>query len=96
MFVPSLDNVQSVYCGRVNTCCCGCAGKHSYPSSFAGQGKAILGYDFDDSDLSDRAVKTVFNKVFGGKYGPAKRNSVIDDSIYYVDTKTRTYIVYFK
>jgi hypothetical protein len=97
MFQPKIENVQSVYSGRVATCCCGCAGKHSYPESSRGRGKEIRGYDISDDEISDRSVKTIFNKVFGGKYGEhdvVRKNN--GDVIYCsVDTDTRTYIVYF-
>lgn len=96
MFQPKIENVVSVYSGKRDYCCCGCSGKHTYTEAARGRGKELRGYDIGEDEISDRSVKTIFNKVFGGKYGPAKQNTIDDDSIYYLDTDTRTYIVYFQ
>ena len=69
----TLENVQSVYSGKPG-CACGCLGKHTYPQSARGRGKEIRGYDIGEDEISDRTVKILFNKVFGGKYGEPKGN----------------------
>lgn len=102
----TLENVQSVYSGKPG-CCCGCNGTHKYPSDARGRGKELRGYEIGEDEISDRSVKIIFNKVFGGKLGPAIPNGtwdatkqgpcdVEDEKIYYVETDTRLLIVYFK
>ena len=49
------DQIISVYSGRPG-CCCGCLGKHSYPSSPIARQVASKkrGYPIDDDEISDR------------------------------------------
>lgn len=89
-----LEDVVSVYSGKANRCCCGCSGKHTYSS--AHRDTVRRGYEVLDEEVNDRSVKMIFNKVFSGKYGPAIQNSPDDETIWYVDTDTRSYIVYLK
>lgn len=98
MFEPKLENVESVYSGKNGMCCCGCSGKHFYPESMSKRGVEIRGYKIGEDEVSDRSVKRIFNKVFGGKLGPALQNTVGEDQIYYNESENckRIYIVYFK
>lgn len=102
----TLENVQSVYSGKPG-CCCGCNGTHKYPSDARGRDKELRGYDIGEDEISDRSVKIIFNKVFGGKLGPAIPNSEREgltaeqaaeegEKIFFVETDTRLLIVYFK
>ena len=54
-----LDRVMSVYSGKMNTCCCGCAGKHSHSSKAEELGEKMQDY----YQVSDRSVKIITNKV---------------------------------
>lgn len=80
----TLDNVQSVYSGKANRCCCGCSGKHTHVAD------VNRGYPITADEVNDRTVKIIFNKVM--KAGAVK----ISDTCYSVDTDTRTYVVYLK
>jgi hypothetical protein len=87
----TIDNVASVYSGKVNLCACGCAGKHSYSTEHKTWAGKNRGYEVRDEEISDRTVKTIFNKVM-----KAPNMQMITPEIATFNTKTRTYVVYFK
>ena len=59
-FLPlNLEKVTSVYSGKPNKCCCGCAGKHYYASATRARAGKARGYAVTDEDISDRMVKKV-------------------------------------
>lgn len=97
-FVPNLENVVSVYSGKAYSCACGCKGKHTYASAYVNMASAIRGYEVKPDEVNDRTVKMIFNKVFGGKYGPALNNDDTNQNhdIYYLIKGNREYIIYFK
>ena len=76
----TLANVRKVYSGKPG-CMCGCRGKYSYA-----QGCADSEYD----EVNERSVKIIFNKVMND---PKHK---IEDGIAFVDTGTRSLVVYFK
>ena len=76
----TLANVRKVYSGR-HGCMCGCRGKYSYAA-----GCAESQYD----EVNERSVKILFNKVMNN---PARK---VEDGIAFVDTDTRSLVVYFK
>ena len=80
----TFSNVASVYSGKRNTCCCGCAGTHTRAST--SKEKMEDYYVVDDAK-----VKRVWNKVFGGKNG----DPVVSDTYAYVEVGTRMHVVYF-
>lgn len=60
----TVADVQSVYSGRANTCCCGCAGNHRYPSGpMRLEAGTARGYEVTDDEVSDREVKRVLGLV---------------------------------
>lgn len=62
--VLTVADVQSVYSGRANTCCCGCAGNHRYPSGpMRLEAGTARGYEVTDDEVSDRSVKRVLGLV---------------------------------
>lgn len=60
---PTLDQVRSVYSGIYGKCCCGCAGKHSYRSDLREEASKNRGYPVQDDEVSDLAVKRIYNKI---------------------------------
>lgn len=95
-----LQDVQSVYTGAFGKCCCGCAGKHRYPTSQKDNGKKLRGYEIGTEEVSDRAVKLAFNKVKRALEGKSE-DWVVDYN--YKDfvsvknvTETRVTVVYLK
>ena len=61
------EEVESVYTGKAGACCCGCAGKHTYPESARGRAMELRGWgEFTDSELSDRVVKRLITQVNRG------------------------------
>lgn len=87
----TIDNVSSVYSGKINRCACGCAGKHTYSTAHKTWASKDRGYNVDDEEVNDRTVKTIFNKVM-----KASNMQMITPEIATFDTETRTYVVYFK
>ncbi len=67
----TVDNVMSVYSGRPHTCCCGCAGKHTYNSKHVKVASRDRGYKVTPAEIGDRTVALVLNKL--------KRNSTCID-----------------
>ena len=76
----TLANVRKVYSGR-HGCMCGCRGKYSYAAGCT---------DSEYDEVNERSVKILFNKVMNN---PARK---IEDNIAFVDTDTRSLVVYFK
>ena len=84
------DQVLSVYSGRPG-CCCGCLGKHSYPSSPIARQVASKkrGYKIDDDEISDRNITMIVNKL-------NKNLGEVEDggSYFSFETPSRLYIAY--
>lgn len=59
----NLDDVLSVYSGRDNACCCGCAGAHRYASAHQAEGAASRGYPLEAADVNDREVARVVRLI---------------------------------
>lgn len=59
----TVNDVCSVYSGRAQACCCGCAGVHRYASALRAEASEVRGYPVTDDDISDRRVKAVLNKI---------------------------------
>lgn len=99
----TIEQVMSVYSGKDNCCCCGCAGKHYYASEHMKAASRRRGYAVDESEVSDKMVTKVFNMV-------AKAITEDIDSVsvssrptasklpvcHSISTGTRRYIVYWK
>jgi len=58
-----IEDVMSVYSGRPDCCCCGCAGKHTYAYAHRAEASKHRGYEVDDDQVSDRTVKLIVNKM---------------------------------
>ena len=86
----TLDNVASVYSGKRNTCCCGCAGKHTYASALRDEASKSRGYEVRDEEVNDRTVKMIFNKFMKNKF------EKIAETCYSYETDTRLYVIYMK
>jgi hypothetical protein len=91
----NLENVSSVYSGKRNRCCCGCAGKHTYSSVHQEWSGENRGYSVSNDEVNDRTVKLIYNKVMN-KLTPGTTYAKIADGCYTAETDTRLYIVYFK
>jgi hypothetical protein len=76
----TLANVKKVYTGKPG-CMCGCRGKYSYTAGCA---------ESDYDEVNERSVKIIFNKVMNN---PKHK---VEDGIAFVDTDTRSLVVYFK
>lgn len=85
------DDVLSVYNGEAGKCCCGCAGKHSYPKSGIARQVAgkKRGYPITDDECSDRSVTFVVNKINANLADAQDHGDFVC-----FDTPTRTYIAY--
>ena len=88
-----IADVAKVYSGRPG-CMCGCRGKYTAASKFRDLAGKARGYTFDDSEVSDRSVKIVVDKI----------NAMINDESVewdqteqytFVDTGTRYYAAYY-
>jgi hypothetical protein len=81
-----LDTVLSVYSGKNERCCCGCAGKHTYASKYRDLATAKRGYKVNDEEVSDRSVKTIVRKMnqFPGalKFANGHVSLVLNDRLY--------------
>lgn len=63
MCTIDISKVQSVYVGRVNKCCCGCSGKHTYASALRDVASKSRGYTVDDDEVNDVQVACVVNMI---------------------------------
>lgn len=59
----NINDVRSVYSGQNGKCCCGCAGKHTYPSKYQKEASKDRGYEVGDEEVCDRTVKLIVNKM---------------------------------
>lgn len=89
----TLDNVASVYSGKVGRCCCGCSGKHTYASALRDEAGKSRGYEVRDEEINDRTVKMIFNKIMKAYY---KDVTKINETCYSYETETRLYVLYMK
>lgn len=87
-----LENVSSVYNGRNNTCCCGCAGTHTYASAHRKWASKNRGYVVEDDEVNDAKVKRIVNKINNNM----DKLDIVDSSFVSVVVGTRLYIAYFK
>lgn len=89
-----LENVSSVYSGKLGSCCCGCSGKHSYASAHRLWATKNRGYKVLDAEVSDRSVKTIVGKInkalHEGKAGE------ITPEYYSAEVGQRLYIAYLR
>jgi len=59
----SVKDVMSVYSGKPERCCCGCAGNHRYASAHRNTASRHRGYKVRDNEVNDKQVKRVLNLV---------------------------------
>ncbi len=85
-----VEQVMSVYSGKLNKCACGCAGKHSYASAHQAAGSKNRGYEVADNEVNDKQVRKGLKFL---KTNVASAH-VLSDDCFTVDTETRTYVVY--
>ena len=87
----TLDEIISTHNGKAATCCCGCAGTHSYPTdpllrALAGYNR---GYAIDDDEANDRKMANVLRKL------NQNLTEVEDEETYFsFETPTRLYVAY--
>lgn len=90
-------NVKSVYSGKLDRCCCGCAGKYSYASTYRDQVSKERGYEVCDDEVSDRSVSLVvnkMNKLFAAGWKPRFKDH--QEEFVSVVNGNRVYTAYFK
>lgn len=86
----NLAEVASVYQGKKDACCCGCAGSHRYASKHRDWASKDRGYKVTDDEVNDTTVLEVVNtiKALGGEY---------DETDHFFATEGDTvYIAYMK
>lgn len=85
-----IENVGSVYSGKVGCCMCGCAGIYWVASKYRHEETKHRGYGFDDGQISDRNVARIVNII-------NKNISIADDfgSGISVDIGNRIYAACF-
>jgi hypothetical protein len=59
----TLDQVMSVYSGKVGRCYCGCSGNHRYASKHREAASKDRGYPVFMDEVNDRQVKKIFKIV---------------------------------
>ena len=59
MSLLKVENVMSVYSGKANKCCCGCAGKHSYNPDYRVEAGLDRGYAVDNDELNPTMIRKV-------------------------------------
>lgn len=79
-----LSKVLSVYSGINGKCCCGCAGKHT-SSSLSKKPR---------SDVNDRTVKMIVNKINKLLENPIENEADYDDTYIAAVKGNRLYIAY--
>jgi hypothetical protein len=81
----NIDNVRSVYSGKVGRCCCGCSGTHSYSSKYANEYSKKMGYEVT---VNDRMITKVVNII--------KNSTEVEHGENYLATTIgkRLYIIY--
>lgn len=85
----NINEIISVYSGKVNHCRCGCSGKHTYKESTREIASLERGRPVLDEEINDRVVKMIINKL------NKNPNTIFEDySHYSLETKTRLYIAY--
>lgn len=89
--ILNANTVQSVYSGKRNKCCCGCAGKHYYRPGI--DGIAVRGYEIPDTDYSPRMINKV-TKLVQDAINRDDPSLDVGDSHVAFDQGERTYIVY--
>ena len=85
-----LANVASVYSGKRDACMCGCKGKYSYASAHRDWAAKNRGYEISDDEVSDRSVKTIFNKIL--EAGPIQEHA----HQIYANVGGRSYVANFR
>lgn len=96
------SKVLSVYSGRQG-CACGCRGKHTYASAHRAFSGKNRGYAVADTEVNDRTVKLIINKVQAhivngvrptSDWFEKKTTKIWGRKFVSVDVGNRTYIVY--
>lgn len=58
----NIDNIISVYSGKLGKCCCGCSGKHTYKESTRETASKDRGFVVEDEEINDKTVKFIIKK----------------------------------
>lgn len=85
-----LENVMSVYSGKVGRCACGCSGNHRYASKYRVEAGIHRGYAVSDDEINDAQVKKIFDLIANTNPDDIEG----DTDCYFIDTHTRTYVIY--
>lgn len=96
--IVDLAQVSSVYSGKDNHCCCGCAGKHTYASAHVKWAGRDRGYAVTPDEVNDRTVKLIVNKInlcYAGLVEGGRKDIQETDFISAV-VGDRLYIAYLK
>ena len=87
-----IEDVRSVYSGKVNTCACGCSGNHRYAAKFAKEAGIDRGYAVDSEEISDRSVAIIVGKI--NKAIEAGEETIEALKYFAYETNTRLYVAY--
>ena len=92
--IVKLEDVMRVYSGKAGKCMCGCSGTYKVASAHKRIADENRGYHYNEEDVSDRSVKTIFGKI--GKLIQAGVRYDLHHSYLALDTTAgRTYVLYF-
>ena len=58
-----ISDIMSVYSGKAGSCCCGCAGKHTYSTSYRISAGDDRGYAVGEEECNDRTVTLIVGKI---------------------------------
>lgn len=86
-----VTRVIDVYSGKIDRCCCGCAGKYSYHPDHTEAGSKERGYEVTQDEVNLRQVNRVVNLLNRN----AEKVEVINESIFSLEQGKRLYIVYY-
>lgn len=88
-----IEDVRQVYRGK-HGCCCGCRGKHSYPSHNIAEGGAE---NVDDAEVQ-KIIRYMNKKIATVPFNIESSREGLEDGGDYIafGTKTRLTIVYLK
>jgi hypothetical protein len=87
-----IENVMQVYSGK-SGCMCGCNGKYKIPTHMREVADKTRGYPHSDEDVSDIAVKRMFNR-FMKEINSWKID--MESRCVYRDNGSRNNVIYFK
>lgn len=80
--------VAMVYSGKLNTCCCGCAGTYSYNPTFQAEASKDRGYEVVAEELNQKAITRIVNLINMHQ----SEVEVLDDYLFTLELGKRLYM----